>query len=309
MLLYQNFTMKKIVLGIVFISAIVLLVAWLWTLQPSFPSHKVLSDKSATDSAQQQTSNYDPPDFSILKTTAVVLKGKANSNQIIAISSSGSNAIIKTDAQGTFKQTLTLEKGLNLVKIAKISQDFKNTDEKILTYDVNSDTSAPIVFAGSVKTIFDTLITVISAGGEKSIRAGSSTAIDIPKEKETGESTPSTALESIRIGDYAIAVGDYPDEKGQTDTIVAQKITILRDNKPKNDSSIITGKTLTGVNKNTLSVKNSKGEIVELRLDKNSIILLDGKEAEAISVGKDKNAVIIYHQLDSDNILDAIYLP
>lgn len=300
--------MKKIVLVIVFVSGIVALVAWLWTLQPTTSSHKVLSEKSRTVSTQQLSSDYEPPDFSVLKTTAIILKGKANPNQIVAISSNGSNTVLTADSQGNFKQSLTLIRGINLVKITKISQDLKNSDGKILTYDVNSDTPSATVFAGSVKTIFDTLITVSTAGGEKSVRAGKSTAWDIPKEKETEESTPSTELESVRIGDYAIAVGNYPDEKGQTDTIVAEKISIVRDSKPANNAVIIAGITLTIATDNTLSVKNSKGEIIELTLDKNATVLVGGKEAEASGIAKDKNAVIIYHIDDKNNLIDTIYL-
>ena len=301
--------MKKLVLSIVIISGFVALAAWLWTLQPTGKPDSVLSEKNQIIQTPEQTSNYDPADFSVLKTTAIILKGKAEPDQIVAISTGTSNTIIKADPNGNFQQGLTLQKGLNLVKVTTVSPDLKNAEEKILTYDVNSDTPSTIVFAGSVKTIFDTLITVSTPSGEKSIRAGKSTAWDIPKEKETGESTPSTELESVRIGDYAIAVGNYPDEKGQTDTIVAQKITILRENKPTNDSTIIAGTTLTATTNNTLSVKNSKDETVELTLDKNTTATIAGKDAPTESISKDKTAIIIYHQEDENNILDAIYIP
>lgn len=301
--------MKKLILGIIAISAFVALAAWLWTLQPTSAPKNILSEKNSTIETPQQTSTVQPPDFSVLKTTAITLKGKVDPNQIVAISSAGENIILRADSEGNFKQTLALVRGLNLVKITKISQDFKNTEEKTLTYDVNSDTPSTAVFAGSVKTIFDTLVTVATAGGEKSIRAGKSTVIDMPKEKDTGEGTPSTALESIRIGDYAIAVGTYPEEKGQTDTIVADKITILRDNKPTNDSIVITGKTLTAVNQNAISFKNTKDETIELTIDKNTTATIADKESAVDNVTKDKNAIIIYHQNDKDNILDTIYIP
>lgn len=299
--------MKKLVLIILFASAFVALAAWLWTLQPTTTSKNVLSEKNSIVQTPEVSSSIQPSDFSVLATTAIKLKGKANPGQIIAIASTNSKIIIKADAGGNFEQSLTLDKGLNLVKITKISADLKNTEEQTLTYDVNTDTAASIVFAGSVKTIFDTLITVTTAGGEKSIRAGKSTSIDVPIEENEGEATPSTAMDSIRIGDYAVALGNFPDEKGQTDTVVAQKIIIIRGEKPQNNSSAIVVKTQTGAQEETLSVKNSKDETIELILDKNTTFTIAGKEADAEGITKDKGAIIIYHQEDEDNILDAIY--
>jgi len=301
--------MKKLVLGIIIISSFVALSAWLWTLQPTAAPKNVLSEKNSTVQTPQVSSSIQPPDFSVLKTTAVTLKGKANPGQIIAISGGQTNTITKADAQGNFAQSLSLSKGLNLVKVAYVSADFKNIDSQTLTYDVNTDTPALVVFAGSVKTIFDTLITVTAAGAEKSIRAGKSTQIDVPIEKVEGEATPSSAIESIRIGDYAIALGNYPEEKGQTDTVVAQKIAIIRGEKPQNNSLIIAAYTQTDVQKGRLSVKNTKGELIDVVLDENTTVTIAGKTAGTNDVVKDKDAVIVYHQDNGDNLLDTIYIP
>lgn len=298
--------MKKLILGIVIISSFVGLAAWLWTLQPTSKDN-VLSEKNELPQEAQNASAFEPENYSVFKSASLTLKGKAVPNQIVAVSTGKTANILKTDDSGKFTTSLTLERGLNLVNITKFATDFKNSESTTLTYYVSTNSPATNIFAGSIKTIFDTLLTVTTANGEKSVRVGKSTIIDVPKEEsEDAEATPSSALESIRIGDYAIALGNYQEDT--KDTILSSQIYILRDNKPQTSYKVVFGKLLTSVKQNSISLESTKGESVSLTLDNDSDILLDGKPSEKNVLTAGKNAVIIYTQDEEDNLIKSIYL-
>ncbi|MBI3341946.1 hypothetical protein HY024_02385 [Candidatus Curtissbacteria bacterium] len=220
--------MKKLVLGIVCLSLLVGLMVWLWTLQPQRKQATPANTKiEGTHAATlQDPSAIDPPDGTILKTAAIKIKGKTGAYNFLAVYTNDSATIIKVNPNTNFEVPFTATKGLNQIVLAGITQDLKTAEQKTLTYFLDPNQSSKKVFAGSVKSIFDTLITLGTAGGDASVRTGKSTQFDIPKEQD--EATTSSQIQSVRIGDFVIAFGNPPEKGENSDSIIADKVQILR---------------------------------------------------------------------------------
>lgn len=297
--------MKKLILGIVSLSTLVAFIVWLWTLQPQPDKILPATDENQKQlSDQSQKNSFDPRGGSVLKTAKVKLSGKTEKGNFVAIYTDSFALVTKAAANSSFAQDIELQKGLNLVKVTSISPDLTKIDETILTYYFDAGTTATTVYAGSVKTIFDTLITLTTTNGDKAIRAGKSTDIVVPKE-EDAESTPQAPLKQIRIGDYAVALASPQED--DTPSPLVDKITILRSNKPTIDTTVALAQTLTTVKANALTVK-SKDKSIDLTINKNTEILLDGKTAKAADIQKDKNAIVVYRAEEDDNLVDLIYI-
>lgn len=288
------------------------LIAWLWTLQPQAPK-SVTSEKNPASNSQakQDQSPFEPADGNILKSTRTKLKGKIAANNFAVVYSSSFVEILKADSSGNFSLDLNLAKGLNLLTVSAVSPDLSSSTDTQLTYYVDlEDTGASLVFAGSVKTIFNTLITLTTNSGDKNIRVAKSTNITVPKiGDDKQEATAVPALKQIRIGDYAITLGVRPEDSKEKDSLAASKLTITRTDVPGNDKKLALVKTLTGIKQNTISVKTIKdSKILDLTFNKNSDIRLDGKDGKAADVVKDKSAIVIYHLEKDTNVIDIIYL-
>lgn len=297
--------MKKLILGILSLSTIVALIIWLWTLQPQGKNVLPATNENAQDlKSQDSQSPYEPKDGSVLKTAGIKLHGKTQAGNFSVVTQDKSSEIIKANSDGNYQADLQLQKGLNLVKITTITGDLSRSEESTLTYYFDAQTQATNVYAGSVKTIFDTLITLATTGGEKPVRAGKSTTIIVPKEEDE-EGSASAPLKQIRIGDYAIALGNPSPEDSESPLV--NKITILRDNKPTIDTQVAIVKTLNTVKANALTVK-SKDKTLDLTLNKDTNIFQDGKEIKATEIQKDKNAIVVYHAQEDDNLADVIYI-
>ncbi len=287
---------------------------WLWQRQPQTSQLANLQPalEGTTSAIAKESFQTKPPDTTVVITPDIKFEGKTSAGYLVVIYSNDFQVIKRANDNGDYSADLKLSPGLNLLDIVSISQDLTQNQKKSITLyyaDSPSDEqqTGQTVFAGLVKSIFDTLLSVTTAAGDRNIRTSKSTEFEIP-DKEEQQSTES-AVKNVRIGDYAIALGNFPENSKDKDTIISQSLEIIRDNKPQNTEEFITGKIISNVKNNLFSVKNNKdGKIIEFALNKDSNISVDGKNAKTTDVTKDKTAIFIFHQSDDKNIADLIYL-
>ncbi|KKR56477.1 MAG: hypothetical protein UU05_C0036G0002 [Candidatus Curtissbacteria bacterium GW2011_GWA1_40_47] len=283
---------------------------WLWQRQPKIQNQEVQtainSQTVASEGKNPQKLKLSPKDFSVLTSKKVKFEGTSTPNSYLAIFSNTSQAVVKTDTSGNSEKEIDLADGLNLVDLVTVTPDFQTKNKKSLTLLIAQDTKdGDTVYTGPVKTIFDTLITLTTTDGQKEIRASKTTAITLPKEDDKEKESIGSALRNIRIGDFAIVIGNLSKE----DQLEAKKIEIIREAVPQNSRRLTVVKTLTAPRQNLFSAKNQQsGEIEEFTLGKTSQILVDGKEAKITDITKDKNTIIISHEEKGKQLIDLIYL-
>lgn len=278
----------------------------LWQRQPQGPTTEPETTKGAqisSDKTEKEEFQISPTDGTITSSTNFKFTGKSQAGSLIVIYSNQTNAVTKTQPDDTFELETTAEEGLNLFKVVVIDATGQIQSEKNLSLYISGQDVSKAVAAGSVKSIFDNLITVTTASGNKNIRTGKSTDFDVPQEEDVQEAT--AEIDAIRIGDYVIATGDASDE----DSIIAKNLQVLRENKPVLTKELAIGKIASNVKQNLFPAKNNKdGKIIEFTLNKDSDISVDGQEGKAGDITKDKSAIIIYHPVADKNIADLIYL-
>ena len=297
--------MIKYLTLIILIFSTIGLMYWLWQRQPR-PKELETTQKEATAAANQllkQEFITEPSDFGVLTSGNVIVKGKTNPNDLVAIYSNNFQYVLKANTEGQFTKEVQLETGLNLINVTTLSTKDKTQNQTLTLYfDKNTDNKN--VFAGSVKNIFDTLLTLSTTAGERNARTAKSTDFDIPQDEDEKEAT-ATGVKLVRIGDYAIALGNTTD----SDTLLAQSVVILRDNKPQITEQFIRAKIISNVRQNLFSTKAEEdSKIIELTLAKTSKIQTDGKDGKTVDIAKDKNAFIFYYAESDKNIVDLIYL-
>lgn len=315
--------MSKIFLGIGTLALLIFLIVWLWQRQPSGPTETVLSPKTEAESTQKQTTDQSKPkpqDNLVVSTEKIRISGKLNPNDYLVIASNRFHKIVKTANDGSFEVEVTLQIGLNFINYISLSPELNYIDVNPLTFYYSPDKKFKSVYAGSVKSIFDTLLTLTTPTGEINARTSRSTELDIPKgeEGETAEST-GTALRNIRVGDYAISLGENSDQNTQN----SQSLTIIRQNKPQNNSKTITAQIAATPKQNSVSVKNlSDSKVIELALTKTTEVQTENEtpppsptpkaspktQSLTSQILKDRNAIIIYHEEAGKNLVDLIYL-
>lgn len=296
--------MIKIVAAFIIFLIISAIVVVLWQRQPR-PKN---SEESATGSAQSEIKQKEdfsisPPDGTVLKSQTVKLQGKTQPKSSIVIYSNDFQNVTKANDSGDFDKEISLTAGLNLIKIVVLSENLETSLEKTLSLYYSDEDLGNSLAAGSVKSIFDSLLTITTLSGEKNVRTSKSTAFDIPQEEDVKEST--SEVDNIRIGDFAIATGDSSDH----DSIIARKLTIIRQDKPQLLEEIAIGKIASDVRQNIFSIKNNKdSQLIEFKLGKNSSVSLNGEEAQTTDIAKDKSAIVIYTKSEGSNTVDLIYL-
>lgn len=296
---------KQIVIVIV-IGLIITALFWLWQRQPKNINQPEPQSKTATGAAQTSKAEdfiKNPKDNIVLGETKLKIFGKASPDSLVFIFANDLAQFTKVEKNGDFEKEVELVEGLNLLEIQEITSSQTNGKNQSLTIFVKKDETAQVVFAGPVKSIFDTVLTVSTSTGTKNVRTNKQTGFDIPKDEE--EATAS-AIKNIRVGDFVIATGNQT--AGKEDEIIASKIQILREEKPQNSRQITIAKILTNPRQNLISLKNQANQIGEYTLTKTTQVISDGKEAKSTTITKDKRAIIIYHKEDSQNQIDLIYL-
>lgn len=285
---------------------------WLWQRQPkgakeeSQPTQSNQVQNPSAEKAKVQ-SNLKPQDYSILTSAKTTFSGTVTPSSIVVIYSNSIQATTKSDDKGNFQKDITLSSGLNLFNISVFSQNLEEKDKKTLTLYLAKDkeVSGNTVYAGSVKSIFNNLITLTTTNGDKNVSSQKSTGFTFPKNVSDNSEATNSAISNVRVGDYMVAIGK-PEE---TDKITAQKITIIRDNKPQNSELISTIKLLTAPRQNLFSAKNEKdGKIMEFTLNKDSSIEVNYQVAKSTDIAKDKRAIVVSYTDKGDQIVDLISL-
>lgn len=301
---------SKYIVILILVIFFIFAIFWLWQRQPQPKTAQIPQEATtAVESKEvEETFKIIPKDWQVLTETEVTLEGKTTPEDFIAIFSNNSANVTKADKSGNFSQKLSLAKGLNLLEVVAISPQLKENQRKSQGYFVDENLqNGSLVYIGSVKSIFDTLLTIITPTGERSIRTSQSTKIELPPPPPGAEEETGPAIKKIRVGDYLTAQGDPSSEKSQD--LNAKSIEVARENKPQNARKLADAKILTGVSKNLFSAKSLvDNSILEFTLIKTSQLQKDGKEAKAADIEKNKNAIIIHHPEAEKNIIDLIYL-
>lgn len=290
---------------------------WLWQRQPKPPEFVEEATSGAVSGQQITLDNLTLKiaDNTIVNSKKIKLEGITFTNELVAIYSNNFQDVLKSDKDGNFETAVTLNEGLNLLTIAIVTDDKEKQRQKSLTFYFAKDkTDATIIFAGSVKNIFDTLVTVTTLSGEKNIRTSKSTEFRIPDEEE--QQSTESAVKNVRIGDYAIGLGNAPENSKDTDTIIARSLEIIRENKPQNRINIARIKIISPVRQSIFSASVTSDvttntldkKVMELTLDKNSDVTLNNKQGKTTDITKDKNAIVFYHTEGNKNLIDLVYL-
>ena len=278
---------------------------WLWQRQPQ-PTSKTQNQTANLNNQPSKESGITPNDLTVLTSQKVKFAGKTKANSLVALYANSFATVTRSDKDGNFASAeMTFAKGFNQVKMAVISD--KLTLEGTTTFNylfAENTQDGDIVYAGSVKKILDTLITVSSNSDEKDVRTLNSTFTFSQDNPEEAALSP---IRRIRIGDFIIAQGFLPQDKNDNH-LKANKIEVLRENVPLNTRELVLAKTLATVKQSRLQVQNlSTGSTLELSVGKESGFFLDGEKIDTKAVEKDKNAISIFHKEDKD-IIDLIWL-
>lgn len=299
---------SKLAVSLVTILLFAYILIWLWQRQPKAPQEESASPiaqnvQEESISQDKKVQDLTPLDSQVLTKDQVQFSGKYLPNLLVVIYGSNFQAIVKASDKGEFVKEIELAQGLNQITVAALAADLQTAEQKFLTFWVTGDDEGDTVFAGVVKSIFDTLITVATPNGDRHIRTGTQTVTDVPKEEN--QAAGALAVKNIRIGDFAIGLGDSTDH----DTILAKTLTIIRENKPQNTKQFVAGKIITNVRQSLFSAKdNQDGKIIELTLAKNSQIAQGENQGKIADIARDKTALIFYHPDGDKKIVDLVYL-
>lgn len=295
----------KIIIFIFLTGTIVYFIYWLWQRQPQTQDKRPqtatgqsqLKDNSKADNYEL---NLSPSDGTITNDAKVKFQGKAPSEYILIYSNSNQTSI-KTAPGGNFEKDAGLVPGLNIFNVITLKEDLSQNQTIPISIYLTTKTDpqdAKIFLAGSVKNIFDKLITLTTSSGEKTFRQKSSTKLTFPKNAEEDD-------KDIRVGDYLIALGAQVNEKDFN----AQSVEVVRENKPQNLILYSSSQLLTAPKGNLFSAKNLKdSKLIEFTLDKNSKIYEDEKLVDNKSITKDKKAIVFYKNQDGNNLAVTIHL-
>lgn len=300
---------------IIFLFALALflfLLYWLWQRQPKSELAKKVESKIETIQSaveQKDESEIDPPATSVLSQKEIKIRGKTSPDSYVLLYSDSNQKIAVSDQVGSFESGFELENGLNQIEIVSLNKkDLKENSSRQIEYYLKTEkeklTDKSYLYSGSVKTIFDTLLSINSSSGEKKIQTKKTTELVFPEDEEEKSATAS-ALSAVRIGDYIIAIGTIDKEE----LMNAQKLTVLRENKPQINKNFSAVKILKEPKSNLFSATDFKdNKLSQFTITKNSELIKEDKDAVARDIVKDKRAIIIFEKDDDRLVAAFVYL-
>lgn len=314
---------KKILFPLTILLLAIFSIIWLWQRQPPIQKEEVLSQKSQSQENQNPQDGKKAGEFPnniVSNQQSLQLKGKIKPKDFIVITSNSFSLIAPSDNNGNFEANVNLSNGLNLINYQTVSNDLKEIQGKSLTYYFDKSQKSKTVYAGTVKNIFDTLITISTPEGDISLQSSGDTQFALPQPEDDNQNTKigSSPLKDIRVGDFAVSLGNISSNNAQ----IAQKIIILRTEKPQNLSQVITAQVAQSPKNNFFTVKNLRdSKIVELNLTSDSQIQIENaappptpktqNKSQIANIGeiiKEKNAIIVYHSNQEKLIVDRVLL-
>jgi len=305
-------TIAKSIIFLVAFGLFLFLLYWLWQRQPKTELQKKVENKIETVQSAlepKDESNIDPPPGSVLSEKEIKIRGKSSPDSYIIVNSDSTQEITTSGPEGTFEVAFKPGNGLNQIEIIALAKkDLKETNRLSVEYYLKNDKekldSKSFVYSGPVKTIFDTLLSINTENGEKKIQTKKSTEFVFPDNEEEKSPTAS-ALSGVRIGDFAIALGTIDKEK----LMGAQKLAILRDNKPQINKKFAAVKILKDPRLNLVSAANlNDNKLIEITINKTTDITSNDKDGTAKDISKDKKAIVIFEKEGDKNLADLVYL-
>lgn len=303
----------KIILFIFLIIALSYLIFWLWQRQPKqafeTPQTTAAGNQIIQSDENIKTISTNPKDGTVVSSPKINFSINSDPQSYLIIAAQDYESIARADKNGDLKKDIELDPGFNLLKITAISENLQKTQEVEIALFSQSDkveTNAKMVLAGSVKNLFQNIITLNSPSGEKNVKTTTQTKTIIPSLGPTKSPLPKNQDQNVRIGDFLVVLGN---EDGKE--TIAEEIEVYRQSKPQITKQVGIFKLLSLVKKpeNFFSTKDEKNnQIIEFTLDKNSEILKDGKILKSNDLQKDMQTIIVYHKDSDKNIPDLIYL-
>lgn len=302
-------SMTKIAAAAIFIITIAAFMYWLWQRQPKVqPLTTPQQVQQATPEVKQESFQIKPQDTKIISGNKISIEGKSKSNQTVLIFSNNFAIATKSNKDGNFTKEVTLTNGLNFVQIVYLENDPKLSQKQYLTYyvDKKSDPAKTNVFAGSVKSIFDTVLAITWQGKEITINVAKDANIVLPKSPKDEKATASVSpLSNIRLQDFIIATGTLD----KNEQLVAKNLEVVREDIPQISSQFAQITIFAAPSKNSFLAKTDKSsEAITLIIDSDSQILEGDQKMQAKDILKDKKAAVIYHSEKNQNLVDLILL-
>lgn len=298
-------SLPKLILLVLFLVALGSVIYFLWQRQPQVKT-KPQDETTKNQEEKLLTSEIEPRNGAVLTSGEVEIEGTAKPSQLVLVYSNSDQKMLNADSAGKFKQKMNLTENLNLIKVIYFKDQNKVEIEKNLSYYIlpkNSKSNAKNVVAGSVKSIFENILTVSTSDFETKVTIDKSTQIESPKDEE--KESAGTGIDLFRVGDFVIALTSEPkdeDTKGLS-------LQIIRNNKPTLAKTLISADTASAPRENIFSVKNSKdNKLVELLITKTTSVSIAGKTAKPEDIAKSKKAIILYQPDEDENPVDMIYI-
>ena len=297
----------KLILIVILLLAFIYSIYWLWQRQPK-PAQIKQETTNQVQTPKPQKAGFVqvPKDSQILSSGKIEISGKVDSEAYIVVVSNSTSAIGRSEKSGEFKIPIELARGLNLLDIQVFDNNLSAIGSEQKTVYVAEGEPLPQnweVYAGSVKSILDNLITLTTSTSEKSVKKETKTNLILPSPILSKKPAPAPD-ESIRIGDFAIALGEVKDE-----ILNAQDLEIIRENKPQITRKISIAKILTVAKAGKFSAKDTEAnKILDFTLGKNSTVIKNGQSAKDTDIQKDSNAIIVYQDEDDERLADFVYL-
>ncbi len=304
--------MTKIAISAVFIIVVASFMYWLWQRQPRLQQltapTQTQQAQEASGQANQESLQIKPADTQVLSQNKITFEGKAKPNRIVLIYSNDFANTTSSDNNGNFTKTATLVNGLNFVSVVFLDNDPKQTQKQTLTYLVvnKADSQKTNVFAGSVKSIFDTVLALTWQQKDKTINVAKNAEIIMPKNPKEEKITPTVSpLSSIRLQDFVVGLGIL-DKNGQ---LSANSLEVIRENIPAISAQFAQIKIVTAISKNSFSaIDEATSENLTFVIDTNTEILLGEQKMQTKDITKDKKAIVVYHSEKNQNLVDSLFL-
>lgn len=306
----------KLLIVFLFISLLIFVIYWLWQRQPKAvnnPIQSITNIVTGKNNSEQEAANpfsLNITDFQVTDSATLKITGTVNPNSYVLIFSNSKDQMVLANEAGNFETNFELNKNLNLASIVEVDKDFNISKQQALTLyllEKNSPIKATTVYAGSVKSIFNNVITLTTTSGEKKVKSDSQTIVNLPKSQSPtpkAKQSPQPEKADIRVGDYIIVLGN----SSQDTELKAISVDIIRENKPEITKKYALAVVSSVVKNKLFAVKNLKdSSIVEFKLDKNSQILSESKKTDEKAIIKDRKVIIFYRD-DKENIVASLYL-
>lgn len=300
---------KKTAISLIALVLFATALYWLWQRQPKPQSPASIIEKiTSRDETSQKNEKLaikNPNDGSITTSTKLTVNGTTSKETYVVLTATADQVVTKTDSSGNFQKEIALADGLNFIKIDVLDKNSQEKITKTLTVFQTKKPQGSIVFAGSVKTIFGSVITLTTLTSDKTLRTSGDTQVDLPtQDKDEEKEATRSVVANVRVGDFAIALGDSSDST----TLNVKRLLVIRDNKPQLTKSVAQVQILSPVKNNSFTAKSDDNKILELTFDKNSDITLGDKDGKVADITKDKGAIIIFHEDTNKKIIDLVYL-